>query len=244
MICYKTVYAPAKINLFLEVNDLRPDGYHNITSVMQTVSLYDKVHIELTKAAGIEVLVKDMPDISDSNNIAYKAAELFFNRVNVKNYGANIRIEKSIPLLSGLGGGSSDAAAVLIGLNQMFENVLETQELINIGKQIGADVPFCIVQGTALIGGIGENIKPCPKIPPCYIVIVKDGKKESTKTMYKKIDGVENRKIYTEEKILNALNEQKIEDIATSLYNASSRESYGRTYEKEPEIQYLHKTQA
>lgn len=222
MICYKTVSAPAKINLFLEVNDLRPDGYHNITSVMQTVSLYDKIHIELIKGAGIEVLVKDMPDISDSNNIAYKAAEMFFNRVNVKNYGANISIEKSIPLLSGLGGGSSDAAAVLIGLNQMFENVLETQELINIGKQIGADVPFCIVQGTALISGIGENIKPCPKIPPCYIVIVKDGKKESTKTMYKKIDEVENRKIHTEEKILNALNEQKIEDIATSLYNAFS----------------------
>lgn len=225
MIFNKTVSAPAKINLFLEVNDLRPDGYHNITSVMQTVSLYDKIHIELIKGAGIEVLVKDMPDISGSNNIAYKAAELFLNKVKVKKYGANISIEKSIPLLSGLGGGSSDAAAVLVGLNQMFENVLETQELINIGKQIGADVPFCIVQGTALISGIGENIKSCPQIPPCYIVIVKDGKKESTKAMYKKMDGVENRKIYTEEKILNALNEQKIEEIATSLYNAFSRVS-------------------
>ena len=222
MIYQKRILAPAKINLFFEANGLYPNGYHDITSVMQTVSLYDSVEIALNRSKKIEVTVSNMPSLSGINNLAYKAAKLFFEAAKSTDLGADIRIKKEIPLLSGLGGGSADAAAVLLGLNKMLDEPFTTQELISIGKQIGADIPFCLVQGTALVKGIGEDVKPCPMLPDCFIVIVKHGEKRSTADMYKKLDEIEGRQPRTIDSFFVAMTHGDLKEVASKLYNAFS----------------------
>ena len=222
MINQKKVLTPAKINLFFEANGLYPNGYHDITSVMQTVSLYDSVEIDLNRSKKIEVAVSNMPSLSGINNLAYKAAKLFFETAKLTDFGANIRIEKAIPLLSGLGGGSADAAAVLLGINKMLDEPFTTQELINIGKQIGADLPFCLVQGTALVKGIGEDVKPCTKLPDCFIVIITHGEKQSTADMYKKLDEIEGRNPRSINSFLKAMEHGDLKKVASNLYNAFS----------------------
>ena len=221
MIQRKELLAPAKINLFFEANYLYPNGYHNITSIMQTVSLYDHIKIELLSNTGnITVSTSNIPHLSGSDNIAHLAAKLFLENAKIESVGVDISIKKTIPLLSGLGGGSADAAAVLLGLNQMFDQPLTTNELVNIGQKIGADVPFCIIQGTSLVGGIGEVTRPCPKLPHCNIVIVKHGEKISTKDMYEKIDKVDGRTIHSEANMLSAMKRGDLKEISSCLYNA------------------------
>lgn len=176
--------ANAKINLTLDVVGKRADGYHLIDSVFQSVSLCDFVSVE--KDSLISVHCSD-DTISDKSNIANKAAERFFDYTKL-NGGAKIVIEKHIPLAAGLGGGSADAAAVITALDKIYGTALTTDALCEIGLKVGADVPFCIVGGTARVGGIGEKLEKLPDISDCTILLVKHGTKQSTADMYKKID--------------------------------------------------------
>lgn len=173
-----TVRIPAKINLTLDVVGRRQDGYHFIKSVMQSISLYDE--LEISTAEGEEILIRceypgipkgKYPDIPcDDRNLVAKAAREFLSQTHRPPMGLEVRITKRIPPLRGLAGGSADAAGTLLGLNYLTKADLTVSELCDIGQEIGADVPFCIVGGTAMVEGIGEFLTPLPALPDCYVV--------------------------------------------------------------------------
>lgn len=181
--------AYAKINLFLDIESKRADGYHNIISVMQSISLCDTVTVEYCDSVNKSIQIScDNPEIPlGEKNIAYKAADLFLESGHVK-----IHIEKRIPEAAGLAGGSTDAAAVITLLNKLTGNKKTTDELLSIGAKIGADVPFCIAGGTKLTLGIGEKLTDFKPLPSCYIVISKMGDGVSTPKAYSMLDGMFN----------------------------------------------------
>lgn len=178
----------AKVNLCLAVTGKRADGYHIIDSVMQSISLYDTLTLE--KADGIKV-VCSKSEFSGEKNIAYKAAKAFFDYTGISG-GIDIFINKGIPDAGGLGGGSSDAAGVILGLDKLYDTKLTEDELLKIGLSVGADVPFCIFGGTARVGGIGEVLHRLPAIKDLFFIIAKNGTKPSTGEMYKQLDSIEN----------------------------------------------------
>ncbi len=181
-----TAKACAKINLTLDIIGVREDGYHLLQMIMQSVSLFDTVTVESNKSNSIAV-ASTLEGLGGTNDITYKAAQLFFEGSNIVG-GANIHINKCIPCAAGLGGGSADAAAVLVLLNAIYGLPLTVPQLETIALKLGADVPYFLHGGTVFVSGIGENFKPLPNLPDCYIVIAKNAKKPSTGEMYRKID--------------------------------------------------------
>jgi len=181
-----TLRAPAKINLYLDVLFKRKDGYHQIESVIQSITLYDILCFEKIKK-GIQVLSchPDFPGKED--NLIYKAAQLFFKLTRLSP-GVRITLKKKIPIGGGLGGGSTDAAATLLGLNYLFATQIPTSQLMSHSVKLGTDVPFCIRGGTALLRGKGEKIYPLPFIKEGWIVLVYPGISVSTSWAYSRID--------------------------------------------------------
>lgn len=175
--------AYAKINLTLDIIGQRADGYHLLDSVMQTVSLYDTVLV----SPDSDIKIDSSINIKDTDNIVYKAAKEFFAFTKIDG-GARISLKKNIPLSAGLGGGSSDAAAVIKELNRIYKTNLSEKELTKIALKVGADVPFLLKGGTARVGGIGEKIIPLPHIKGGYILLIKEKQKASTKQLYEKFD--------------------------------------------------------
>ena len=174
----------AKINLCLDIVNKRDDGYHNIRTIMQSLDLFDQIEIQTSKKLEIE---SDHPGLPlDERNLAYKAAKAIFEKVGIKE-GAKIRITKNIPIAAGLAGGSSNAAAVLHGINILYGLNLTVAQLVHIGKNLGADVPFCVVGGTVLATGIGDRLNILPPIKEYNILLVKPDVGVSTKEVY---DGV------------------------------------------------------
>ncbi len=209
--------AYAKINLSLDVLGRFENGYHEVQMVMQTVSVFDLVTVTQTKE-GITIST-NLPFLpKDKNNIAFKAAEAFFEYTGIKS-GVHIDISKRIPVGAGLAGGSSNASAVLKAMNKLFNTRLSLKELCNIGVNLGADVPYCILGGTRLAEGIGEKLSPLPKIPPCHILLVKPAFSISTKTVYEKIDSVSDYRHPDTQAIIDGLHEGNIDKIASSMGN-------------------------
>lgn len=215
--------AYAKINLYLEVLDKLPNGYHNIDSVMQTVSLCDEVGIEVEESNNIEIVIScDEPSVPcDERNTAYRAAELFL-KMTGKNARVRISIEKRIPMCAGLGGGSADAAAVLRGLNKLYGNILTLEELCEIGLKVGADVPFCIKGGATVCTGVGEIFAPCECLSQeCGILIAIGEEGSPTPLAYRRLDNVKNRSCHEGSgDIVKALGEADIKKICSCFYNA------------------------
>ena len=178
----------AKLNLTLDVLDKRPDGYHDIKSVMQTISLRDDVEIDIGtgKPWSLQCTMKGIP--TDETNLAWKAAKLYFDTIGKDPDGLEIRILKRIPAQAGLGGGSADAAAVLRALNRHYNAPLSLPALAELGAQVGSDVPFCVLCGTAMVEGRGERIRKLPDMPDCIFVICKPDFPVSTPELYAKID--------------------------------------------------------
>lgn len=175
--------AMAKINLGLDVLRKRQDGYHEVRMIMQTIQMYDQLHIEVTKEPGIR-LTTNLPFLPcNENNLVYRSAKLLMDEFNITD-GLDIQLQKFIPVAAGMGGGSSDAAAAMVGVNRLFGLRLSQKELMKRAVQIGADVPYCIMRGTALAEGIGEKLKAMPSIPFCYVLIGKPGITVSTKFVY------------------------------------------------------------
>lgn len=181
------VKAPAKINLSLDVLYKRTDGYHELEMVMTTVDLADLLELELLNDDRIVIhsQTRFVPD--DDRNLAYKAANLLKDRFNIKS-GASITIEKNIPVAAGLAGGSSDAAAVLRGMNKLWDLRLTLDELAELGAEIGSDVSFCVYGGTALAKGRGEIITPLPPPPNCWVVLAKPAIGVSTAEVYEHLN--------------------------------------------------------
>ena len=184
------LYAYAKINLTLDIVGKREDGYHLIDSVFQSVGIYDIVDVKKSN----EIIIH-CKDLKTEDNIAFVAAKEFFSFTNITG-GAEINIEKHIPLLSGLGGGSADAAAVIFALDKIYNTKLSMDGLKEIALKCGADVPFFLYGGTARVRGIGEDIGRISDIKGYYALLVKAGDKKSTKEMYKRLDSlpVQNKK--------------------------------------------------
>ena len=175
--------AMAKINLGLDVLGKREDGYHELRMIMQTIRLYDRVQLTVTEAPGIRVK-KNLSFLPvNEDNLVYRAANLLMEEFQIKK-GLFINLEKHIPVAAGLAGGSSDAAAVLVGANRLFHLGLSRQELMERGVKLGADVPYCIMRGTALAEGIGEKLTPLPAPPACHVLIAKPKIHVSTKFVY------------------------------------------------------------
>ena len=175
--------AMAKINLGLDVTGVREDGYHEVKMIMQSIYLYDRIFLKITKKPEIAVSTNLSYLPANENNLAYKAAKLLFDEFEVR-AGVKIEIQKYIPVAAGMAGGSTDAAAVLFGLNKLLKLGLSQEELMARGVKLGADVPYCIMRGTALAEGIGEKLTALPKMPPCTILIAKPPIAVSTKFVY------------------------------------------------------------
>lgn len=186
MIKHLGLKAYGKVNLGLDVVRRREDGYHEVRMIMQTVGLYDRIDLTRKEQPGIalETNLYYLPD--NENNLAYKAAKLLMDEFEIKE-GVNIRIKKFIPVAAGMAGGSSDAAAVLFGVNKMFSLGLSLEELMKRGVRLGADVPYCLMRGTALSEGIGEILTPLDPAPQCQVLIAKPAVSVSTKFVYENL---------------------------------------------------------
>ncbi len=182
------VKAYAKINLLLNIVSKRKDNYHDLFMIMQSIDLYDLVKLKQNSSNDITIKCSTEGVPCDESNIAYKAAEKFFNESKIKNTGLEIEIIKHIPHAAGLAGGSADGAAVLVALNHIYDDVFTEKELCNIGAAIGADVPFCIVGGTKLAQGIGDVLTNLKQMPPCYIVLAKPDYSVNTAKAYAMFD--------------------------------------------------------
>ncbi len=178
----------AKINLTLDVLNKREDGYHDIQSVMQTISLRDDIEIDVGTGKPWQLLCDKDFIPTDERNLAWKAAKLFFDTTKKDPEGLEIRITKRIPVEAGLGGGSADAAAVLRALNRHYDYPFSLPALAELGAAIGSDVPFCVLCGTAVVEGRGEKIRKMPNLPECIFVVCKPDFSVSTPELYKKLD--------------------------------------------------------
>lgn len=210
--------AYGKINLGLDVIRKRPDGYHDLDMVMQMVDVYDDVI--LTQIEGTEIVVRtDTAVLSNgTDNLAYMAARMLMDEFGITQ-GLEITIKKRIPIAGGMAGGSSDCAATLKGVNQMFDLGLSKEELMERGVRLGADVPYCILGGTAIARGIGEILTPLPTPPECHVIIAKPPVSVSTAFVYGNIrpDKIERRPDI--EAMVSAIKTQDLYKLAESLYN-------------------------
>ena len=175
--------AYAKINLGLDVLRRREDGYHDVKMIMQTIQMYDMLEMEKSEKPGIHLTTNLSYIPVNENNLVYKAAKLLMDQYGIEE-GITINLNKFIPVAAGMAGGSSDAAATLVGVNKMFQLGLTRQQLMELGVKIGADVTYCVMRGTALAEGIGEKLTVLPPMPPCYVLIRKPGISVSTKFVY------------------------------------------------------------
>lgn len=210
--------ARAKINLTLDVLNKREDGYHDVEMIMQTINLYDTILIEKTKKERIKLVtnLKWLP--CDNKNLAYKAATIMREKYKIKP-GIFMELRKRIPVSAGLAGGSSDAASVLIGMRSLFGIRVSTSELMTIGKELGADVPYCIMRGTALAQGIGDKLTRLPFFPECYVVLVKPPVSISTQYIYDSLDTNTIKKRPNTQLVIEAIKNNNLSVIAENMYN-------------------------
>lgn len=210
--------ACAKLNLFLDITGKCENGYHLLKSVMQSVDIFDRVSVK--KSSEISVKCSESA-LDGENNLAHKAAALFFGQTGIAGR-AEIYIEKRIPMQAGMAGGSADAAAVLYGLNRLYEAKLSAEELCAMGARLGADLPFCLCGGTMLCEGIGERLSPLPELSDCFFVIVKPEIGMSTAESYRIYDeheaaGLEHGDFSA---MSTALDNEDVSGISCALYNA------------------------
>ncbi|PWE85587.1 4-diphosphocytidyl-2C-methyl-D-erythritol kinase, partial [Eubacterium ramulus] len=208
----------AKINLGLDVLGKREDGYHEVRMVMQTIHLYDRVEIKKTRSPHIHVETNLYYLPVNEDNLVYRAAKLMKDEFQIKE-GVRIVLQKFIPVAAGLAGGSSDAAAVLVGMNRIFNLGLKQNKLMELGLKIGADVPFCIMRGTALAEGIGEKLTALPPMPKCPVLIAKPAISVSTKAVYeglKLYDGMEHPDI---DGVMEGIQQKDLKGVASHMGN-------------------------
>ena len=178
--------ALAKINLGLDVTGKREDGYHEVRMVMQTIQMYDQLEIKERKEPGIR-LTTNLPFLPcNDGNLVYKAAKILMDEFDIRQ-GVDMNLTKFIPVAAGMAGGSSDAAAALVGINRLFKLGLSQKELMDRAVNIGADVPYCVMRGTALAEGIGEKLTRITQVPDCFVLIGKPGINVSTKAAYESL---------------------------------------------------------
>ncbi len=214
--------ARAKINLSLDVLGKREDGYHDVRMVMQTIGIYDRLII--TKIPEDEIRIQSnlfyLP--INENNLIYKAAKLLKDEFGFAG-GVDVNLNKFIPVAAGMAGGSTDAASTLFGINKIYELGLSQNKLMELGVQIGADVPYCIMRGTALAEGIGEQLSRLKPVPHMWIVVDKPPINISTKLVYEQLDMNDILYHPNVDKMIQAINKESIEEIAANMGNVLER---------------------
>lgn len=213
------VQAPAKLNLTLDVLGRREDGYHDLRMVMQSVQLCDTLTLEQGKGEGIRVKSNLGFLPTDGRNLAAAAALAFWKDRGIEPYPLDITLEKVTPVCAGLGGGSSDAAAVLRAMNQIHNTGLTLEQLAVIGRKVGSDVPYCVLGCTALAEGKGEILTTLPALPKCWAVLCKPDFSVSTPALFSQIDSVRLRRRPDTEGVLKALEAGDLPGVARRLYN-------------------------
>ncbi len=209
----------AKLNLTLDVLGKRDDGYHDLKSLMQTVSVRDDIEIDIGTGKPWKLLCDKENIPTDETNLAWKAAKLFFDITGKDPDGMEIRITKRIPSGAGMGGGSADAAAVLRALNRHYGNPFSIFALAELGAQIGSDVPFCTVCGTAMVEGRGERLRKLPDMPDCFFVICKPDFSISTPELYAKLDVTVITKRPDNQAMESAILAGDLEKVASNIWN-------------------------
>ena len=210
--------AYGKINLGLDVIRKRPDGYHDLDMIMQMVDVYDDIVITKNKTGKIEVKTDTAVLSNGKDNLAYMAAKMLMDEFKIKD-GVNIYINKRIPIAGVMAGGSSDCATTLMGINQLFELGLSKEELMERGVKLGADVPYCIMRGTVLAEGIGEELSVLPAMPKCTVLIAKPPISVSTKMVYEALDSKEIVEHPDIDGILEGLRKGDLHKVADSMGN-------------------------
>ena len=213
-----SIHAMAKINLGLDVLRRRENGYHDVKMIMQTVNIYDTLDFVKLQEAKIVVKTDTMELPTDENNLIYKAAKLLFDKCEVRE-GVEITLTKRIPIAAGMAGGSTDAAAALVGINQLFGLGLTMEELKEIGVKIGADVPYCIEGGTALSEGIGEILTKLPDAPDCFVVVAKPEISVSTKYVYENLHANELKYHPDIDGMVEAIREGSLDGVCKRMEN-------------------------
>ena len=214
--------ALGKINLGLDILGRRENGYHDVRMVMQTVYLYDRIIMKKSKTPGIRLETNLYYLPVNENNLAYQAAQMLMDEFHMEE-GVSIQLDKHIPVAAGMAGGSSNAAAVLFGMNRMFSLGLSQKELMERGVKLGADVPYCIMRGTVLAEGIGEILTPLSPMPKCYVLIAKPAISVSTKMVYEKLDSHEIEDHPDIDGILAGLKAGDLKKVAGSMGNVLER---------------------
>lgn len=210
--------ALAKINLGLDVVRRREDGYHEVRMIMQTIQLYDRLDIKRTQEPGIQIQTNLSFLPVNENNLIYKAAKLLMDEFSITD-GVSVRLDKRIPVAAGMAGGSTDAAAMLIGVNRLFSLGLTKRQLMERGVQIGADVPYCIMRGTALAEGIGEALSPLPPMVKCPVLIAKPSISVSTKFVYQNLK-LDDTTIHPDiDRLIDDIKAKNLHDIAAHMGN-------------------------
>ena len=210
--------ALAKINLGLDVIRKREDGYHEVRMIMQTINMYDQLEIDIKEEPGISITT-NLPFIpTNENNLVYKAAKLLMDEFHIEK-GITVELQKFIPVAAGMAGGSSDAAATMIGMNRLFGLGLTVRQLMERSVSIGADVPYCLLRGTALAEGIGEKLRPLPPCPNCYVLIGKPSISVSTKFVYEKLDAGNIEEHPDIDRILEGLQWHNLNKISENMGN-------------------------
>ena len=210
--------ALAKINLGLDVVRRREDGYHEVRMIMQTIQLYDRLDIKRTQEPGIQIQTNLSFLPVNENNLIYKAAKLLMDEFSITD-GVSVKLDKRIPVAAGMAGGSTDAAAMLIGVNRLFSLGLTKRELMERGVQIGADVPYCIMRGTALAEGIGEALSPLPPMIKCPVLIAKPSISVSTKFVYQNLK-LDDTTIHPDiDRLIDDIKAKSLHDIAAHMGN-------------------------
>lgn len=211
--------AYAKLNLTLDVLGKRDDGYHDLKSVMQTISIRDDLEIDVGTGKPWKLLCTNEDIPTDESNLAWKAAKVYCDAMNKDPDGIEIRITKRIPSGAGMGGGSADAAAVLRALNRHYGEPLSIMALAELGAQVGSDVPFCTICGTAMVEGRGERLRKLPDMPDCIFVVCKPDFSVSTPELYKKIDEVAIPKHPDNQAMESALLSGDLGKVAENVFN-------------------------
>lgn len=215
----ETIKSNAKINLSLDVLNLREDGYHNIDSIFQEISLHDTISISINKTSEIKVSTNVSNIPNNEKNIAFKAAKMYLEHVQEQSLGVEIFIDKKIPSEAGLGGGSSNAASVLTTLDKLLNFNVPKDNIFKIASKIGADVPFFLIGGICHITGIGEQITQVENMSKFHILVAKGSNGISTAFAYKKIDALTNRSHHDTAKILNAISKNDIFSLSKECLN-------------------------
>ena len=208
----------AKINLGLDVLGKREDGYHEVRMIMQTIRMYDQLDMRKSVEPGIHLTTNKKYIPVDENNLVWRAAKLMMDTCGIIE-GVSIHLHKVIPVAAGMAGGSADAAAVLFGVNKMFELGLSMTELEERGVKLGADVPYCLMRGTVLAEGIGEKLTPLLACPKCFVLLAKPPISVSTKMVYEKLDALEITEHPDIDGILNGLARKNIHKVAECMGN-------------------------